>query len=77
LDFAEKNGYIRGVVREIIHDSGRWVLFYLFANGGSVLEEDGVDRVENEVLRIRCRAGEFKLGRGMNWRSRIGAHEPC
>jgi hypothetical protein len=41
LDFAEKNGYIRGVVREIIHDSGRWVLFYLFADGGSVLEEDG------------------------------------
>lgn len=23
LDFAEKNGYVRGVVREIIHDSGR------------------------------------------------------
>ncbi|WWC66954.1 60S ribosomal protein uL2 [Kwoniella pini CBS 10737] len=23
LDFAEKNGYIRGVVREIIHDAGR------------------------------------------------------
>lgn len=23
LDFAEKNGYIRGIVKEIIHDSGR------------------------------------------------------
>jgi large subunit ribosomal protein L8e len=23
LDFAEKNGYVRGVVREIIHDAGR------------------------------------------------------
>lgn len=23
LDFAEKNGYIRGVVREIVHDAGR------------------------------------------------------
>ena len=23
LDFAERRGYIRGVVREIIHDSGR------------------------------------------------------
>jgi len=36
LDFAEKNGYIRGVVREIIHDSGRWVLFYLCAFEGSL-----------------------------------------
>lgn len=23
LDFAERNGYIRGVVKEIIHDAGR------------------------------------------------------
>jgi large subunit ribosomal protein L8e len=23
LDFAERNGYIKGVVREIVHDSGR------------------------------------------------------
>ena len=23
LDFAEKNGYIRGVVKDIIHDAGR------------------------------------------------------
>jgi large subunit ribosomal protein L8e len=23
LDFAERNGYIRGVVKEITHDSGR------------------------------------------------------
>jgi large subunit ribosomal protein L8e len=23
LDFAERNGYIRGIVKEIIHDSGR------------------------------------------------------
>lgn len=23
LDFAERNGYIKGVVKEIIHDSGR------------------------------------------------------
>jgi hypothetical protein len=74
LDFAEKNGYIRGVVREIIHDSGRWVLFYLFADGGSVLEEDGVDRVENEVLRIRCGAWGIQAGKGdemekQDWRT--------
>jgi ribosomal protein L2 len=25
LDYAEKNGYIRGIVKEIIHDSGRYV----------------------------------------------------
>lgn len=25
LDFAEKNGYIRGIVKDIIHDSGRCV----------------------------------------------------
>lgn len=25
LDFAERNGYIRGIVKEIIHDSGRCV----------------------------------------------------
>lgn len=24
LDFAERNGYIRGIVKEIIHDSGRY-----------------------------------------------------
>jgi len=23
LDYLEKNGYIRGIVREIVHDSGR------------------------------------------------------
>ncbi|KAF7572632.1 RplB, Ribosomal protein L2 [Pyrenophora tritici-repentis] len=23
LDYAERNGYIRGVVKEIVHDSGR------------------------------------------------------
>ena len=23
IDFAEKNGYIRGVVKDIIHDAGR------------------------------------------------------
>lgn len=23
IDFAEKNGYVRGVVRELIHDPGR------------------------------------------------------
>lgn len=23
LDFAERNGYVRGIVKEIIHDSGR------------------------------------------------------
>jgi ribosomal protein L2 len=23
LDFAERNGYIRGIVKEIIHDAGR------------------------------------------------------
>lgn len=23
LDYAERNGYIRGIVREIIHDAGR------------------------------------------------------
>ena len=26
LDYAERNGYIRGVVKEIIHDAGRLVL---------------------------------------------------
>lgn len=25
LDYAERNGYIRGVVKEIIHDAGRLV----------------------------------------------------
>ena len=25
LDFAERNGYIRGIVKEIIHDAGRFV----------------------------------------------------
>ena len=25
LDFAERNGYIRGIVKEIIHDAGRCV----------------------------------------------------
>ena len=25
LDFAERNGYIRGIVKEIIHDAGRYV----------------------------------------------------
>jgi len=25
LDFAERNGYVRGIVREIIHDAGRSV----------------------------------------------------
>ncbi len=37
LDFAERNGYIRGIVKEIIHDPGRWVakkfeVFKTYAN---------------------------------------------
>jgi large subunit ribosomal protein L8e len=24
LDYLEKNGYIRGIVKEIVHDSGRY-----------------------------------------------------
>jgi hypothetical protein len=49
-------------------------LFYLFADGGSVLEEDGVDRVENEVLRIRCGAWGIQAGKGdemekQDWRT--------
>ena len=27
LDYAERNGYIRGVVKEIVHDAGRYVAF--------------------------------------------------
>lgn len=33
LDFAERNGYIRGVVKEIIHDAGRLVFLYAFKKG--------------------------------------------
>lgn len=30
LDFAERNGYVKGIVKEIIHDSGRCVFNVLF-----------------------------------------------
>ena len=30
LDFAERNGYIRGIVKEIIHDAGRYDLLWAF-----------------------------------------------
>jgi len=70
LDFAEKNGYIRGVVREIIHDSGRWVLFNPCVIGGGFVRRDGVDRVENEDLRKRCGVGEV-LG-GNQWTAGSG-----
>jgi large subunit ribosomal protein L8e len=29
LDFAERNGYIRGIVKEIIHDSGQCVWWFI------------------------------------------------
>jgi hypothetical protein len=58
LDFAEKNGYIRGVVREIIHDSGRWVLFYLYVIWRKRCGERGRGSSGNEDLRERCGAWE-------------------
>lgn len=27
LDYAERNGYVRGLVKDIIHDAGRCVFF--------------------------------------------------
>jgi hypothetical protein len=36
LDFAEKNGYIRGIVKDIIHDSGRCVPVLLAVSLGRV-----------------------------------------
>jgi large subunit ribosomal protein L8e len=34
LDFAERNGYIRGVVKEIIHDAGRLVFMSMRGKEG-------------------------------------------
>ena len=38
LDFAERNGYIRGIVKEIIHDAGRCVCPILRCLRGSLME---------------------------------------
>ena len=41
FDFAERNGYIRGLVKEIIHDAGRYV---------DATEQDFVERLVVFIL---------------------------
>ena len=64
LDAAERNGYIKGVITDIIHDSGRGApLAQVRAQGGGGRAEAGGERRASTGRRRACGCGQLWAGR--------------